>query len=320
MTRILFTGEEGNLAQGLIRELESAGETIEIVQPHAKHKAPQTKYHPWPELILNNIAPVIRETKADVVVHTAAIVNTDKCDNDPKNAIEVNLLLTQRVLKACEETGAKLVYYSTTATFDPSAPRPFSEITNQRPPTLYGITKLAGEHLVCGQTKVPWIVIRPCFVFGHPPRDHSSQICKMAVHQALLQHWTERAGPTPRVTLDPENLKDYMTTEDFSKAVAHVIYGVHNWGQIFNISNGEPVKMGAFFEVLREALQVPRLDMIWEPEADYMGHHIVSNAKVTTLTEWRPSIKPFDGVRALAKEAVQYVQDCKSGKAELLYR
>jgi nucleoside-diphosphate-sugar epimerase len=320
MNRILFTGEEGNLAQGLIRELEHIPE-FEICESHPRLKKIHTKYHPWPELDLasGTMIDAIRETSAEIIVHIAAIVNTDKCDNDPKMAIDANLLGTQQVLQACQETGVKLIYYSTTATYDPAAPRPFTEISNQRPPTLYGITKLAGEHLVCGQSKVPWIVIRPCFVFGHPPRDHSSQICKIAVHQSLLKHWPEKAGPIPHVTLDPENLKDYMTTKDFCRGVASVMQGDH-WGQIFNISNGEPIKMGQFFEVLREALGTDKLDMVWEPEADYMGHHIVSNSKITALTDWKPSDDPLDGVRKLAGDTEEYVKRCKEGKAELLYR
>jgi len=317
--RILFTGEEGNLAMGCAKALREAG--VSVVTIPARLTKVQTKYHPWPELCLDKhmIACAIHETQANVVVHTAALVNTDKCQADPREAIDVNLWKTHCVLDACRDTKAHLLYFSTTATYDPKAQRPFTEETEQKPPTLYGITKLAGEHLVCGQKAVPWMVVRPCFVFGHPPRDHSSQICKIAVHQALLESIIpERAGPTRRVTLSPNYRKDYMPLQDFAEAVVSMLIR-GRWGEVYNVSIENSRPMREYFNALRKAFGVPDLDMEWVPQDDYMGDHVVSSAKLRRDTGWKPKIDPIHAVHVLASEARAYVKLCERGDLPLLY-
>jgi dTDP-glucose 4,6-dehydratase len=317
--RVIFTGEEGNLATGCATALREAGVVVPSVNPRLK--SVQTRYHPWPELSLDKqaVAAAIRETEADVVVHTAALVNTDKCQADPREAINVNLWRTHCVLEACGETGARLLYFSTTATYDPRADRPFVESTEQRPPTLYGITKLAGEHLVCGQKIVPWMVVRPCFVFGHPPRDHSSQICKMAVHQALLESdKPERAGLTREVTLNPKCHKDYMPLQDFAEAVVAMLTK-GRWGEIYNVAAEADRPMGEYFDTLRDEFGLAALDMEWLAHEDYMQDHVVSSDKLRRDTGWKPKIDPIKAVRRLAAEARDYVRACDRGYTPLLY-
>lgn len=317
MKKILFTGEQGNLARNIAAMLPA--EEFKVLRPDAGRRV--SNHHPWPEMdILNHhFGRIVREMKPDIVVHSAAVVNTDKCAADPRRSIDVNLLGTHCVLEACESAGAKLVFFSTTATYDPNPlfPRPFTESSSQRPPTLYGITKYAAEMLVTGQADVPFSVIRPCFIFGDPPHDHSSQLCRVAVHSLLKKYWPEKAGPTPQVTLDPFSLKDYMRVEDFAQAVVSVLQR-DLWGQTFNVSYGTPRPMGWYFTSMEETMGIP-LDMEWLPERDYMGDHVVDSTRLRVATGWEPRTPQALGIFDLVKAATQYVNDCKEGRQELLY-
>lgn len=315
MKKILFTGEQGNLARNIAAILPR--DQFEVLSPDAGRRV--SNHHPWPEVdILNHkFGIIVKEVKPDIVVHSAAVVNTDKCAADPRRSIDVNLLGTHCVLEACEDVGAKLVFFSTTATYDPGVSRPYTEFSAQRPPTLYGITKYAAEMLVTGQHQVPNVVIRPCFIYGDPPHDHSSQLCRIAVHSLLKATWPEMAGPLPNVTLDPDCKKDYMRVEDFASAVASLL-GKEYWGEIFNVSYGFPHPMGWYFMELEKALGVP-LHMAWSPESDYMGDHVVSSSRLRACTEWEPAVPPEDGIRWLAESTKRYVAACKAGTEQLLY-
>lgn len=327
--KIFITGEAGQLARRLNESLTAAGHTIVDSQRAASGNDQWRKvvsgHHPWPEMDVrdyNEVLQAFRDQKPDIVIHSAAVVNTDKCSHNPKTAIDVNLLGTHNVLQACRKTGAKLVYFSTTATYDPhpSTPRPFKETTPQRPPTLYGITKFAGELLVTGQQEVPWMVIRPCFVYGDPPYDHSSQLCRLAVHTALQQLWPEKAGPTLKVTLNPDSLKDYMRVEDFSAAVTKLLtLSRFPDCEIFNVSGSDPRPMGDYFRQLAHLFQQD-LDMKWDPDADYMRDHLVDSRKLRFMTGWAPRIHWADGIVKLQDAAIHYVQTCFNDKTEPLYK
>lgn len=325
MSRILLTGEGGMLAREIALALQANGghEIVKIEDPALLRQV--AKFHRRQEVdcASNNFPEAVAKVRPDIIVHCAALVNTDKCDEDPALCLEANLMTTIRCLEAAKLSGAKLVYISTTASYDYRSfmPRPFHEGSPQRPPTLYGITKYAGEMLVTGQSQVPWLIIRPCFIFGDPPYDFSSAMARVAVHSALKVLWPEKAGPTPKVLLDPNNFKDYTRIENFAEGAALAInHGP--WGTmdaIYNISAERAQKTSNFYDALQGALGVP-LDVEWVPELDYMGDHVVSASRLRMATGWVPRISITAGAALLADRTREYIARCKSGAEELLYK
>lgn len=316
--RVLITGEAGNLALGIMNSMVSRKE-LEIIRSPTMSSC--SNHHNRLELDITNRPLLTREIialKPDVVIHSAAIVNTDKCNNNQDHCIEVNLNGTRNVLEACAKIRTKLIYISTTATYDPKAGKPYTEYSRQKPKTLYGITKYAGELLVTGQNEVPWIIVRPCFIFGCPPYDHSSQLTRIAMHTLLKYHWPEKAGPTPLVTLDPEKMKDYMYIQDFGESICEILLK-SPWYEIYNVSRETPMRMGDYFGILGEELNMA-LDMAWAPGADYMKHHVVSSQKLKTYTGWKPKIEISSGIHLMGVAAMEYINACKINKEVLLYK
>jgi nucleoside-diphosphate-sugar epimerase len=265
------------------------------------------------------------DTAPDVIVHFAAVVNTDKCEHNPTVCVDVNVEGTRRVLEACKEFKCKMLYISTTATYDPdkTIQRPYTEQSPQNPGTIYGITKYAGELLVRNQNVVPWVVIRPCFIVGNPPFDHSSQLCRVAMHGAIKQYWSERASvEMPRVTLNPEFYKDYMAEEDFSAALVLVL---KRWElaekNIFNVSNMRPRPMGEYFKLLSDYTE--RLgyavEMQWVPEADYMRDHLVDSHRLRSVLGWEPKTSIETKIGMLALNAQAEVIKARANLEELFY-
>lgn len=316
--RVWISGEGGNLAMNIHQlllqstKLQPAKSTWRFTDQVAQHHNRLEV-----DILGQKLEAAIEQSEADIVVHSAAVVNTDKCQADPTRAIEVNLLGTQYILNICRQLKKKLVYFSTTATYDPdpACQRPYTEASRQRPPTLYGITKYAGELLVTGQSEVPWIVVRPCFIYGDPPLDFSSQLCRVAVHSALKQLRPNLAGTIPRVTLDPAALKDYMRVEDFAAAVIKLLEGEF-WGEILNVSAQQARPMREYFTMLENELEFP-IHMLWVPEADYMGDHLVSSTRLRGLAGWQPRMSVPEGISLLAHRTLQYVENLPQ---EVLYK
>ena len=315
--KIFITGEAGLLAWAIKQQAAAFG--IEVLSAPIGLTSKVTEHHAWRELnvLSSTFLHTIKQLKPDCIIHSAAVVNTDKCLANPQRCVEVNLHGTRLVLETCQKLKIPILYLSTTATYEPKQHLPLVETSLQRPKTLYGITKYAGECLVTGQNIAPWLVLRPCFIFGDPPRDHSSQLCRVVMHYFIKKYLPGEAGPIPRVTLDPYKVKDYMRVEDFARAVLMVIekFWPFKISKIFNVSIEQARPMIEYFN----ATNIP-LELEWVRQEDYLGHHVVSSAKLRESIDWQPQINPIIGVRILVNKAMLFIMQAKKLKEKLYYQ
>ncbi len=96
------------------------------------------------EAVENDIA----EKKPDVLIHTAAMVNVDRCEDNPEEAKYLNTEVTRQLAVLCDKYGIKMVYISTDAVFDGENPRLYVEEDMTNPLNVYGQTKHEGEYAV----------------------------------------------------------------------------------------------------------------------------------------------------------------------------
>jgi len=93
------------------------------------------------------VRSTVRDLGVDTVYHLAAILSA-KGEKDPRRTWRTNVEGVLNVLEAARESGSSVFIPSSIAAFGASAPRdPTPQETIQRPSTMYGITKVAGELL-----------------------------------------------------------------------------------------------------------------------------------------------------------------------------
>ncbi len=91
---------------------------------------------------------VVAENGIDTVYHLAAILSA-KAEGMPEKAWAVNMNGLENLLEGARGEGAALFVPSSIAAFGPTTPSdPTPQDTIQRPNTMYGVTKVAGE-LLC---------------------------------------------------------------------------------------------------------------------------------------------------------------------------
>jgi len=94
------------------------------------------------------LAAAVREHRADTVFHLAAILSA-VAETKPQVAYHVNMGGLFNVLEVARESGSALFVPSSIAAFGPSTPPdPAPQDAIQRPTSMYGVTKVAGE-LLC---------------------------------------------------------------------------------------------------------------------------------------------------------------------------
>ena len=87
----------------------------------------------------------ILQSAPDYLIHTAALINVDLCEEETELAYQLNCELTEFLAQICAEISCKMVYISTDAVFDGQDERLYSEEDMTGPVNEYGKTKLLGE-------------------------------------------------------------------------------------------------------------------------------------------------------------------------------
>jgi dTDP-4-dehydrorhamnose reductase len=108
---------------------------------------------------------VVADEQPDIVISTAAFHKVEECEKQPLVAFDVNAVGAANLAQACQSAGCALVFFSTDYVFGNAQRRPYSETDLPQPLNAYGVSKLAGEHLVAIGCKCHFI-IRTCGLYG----------------------------------------------------------------------------------------------------------------------------------------------------------
>lgn len=131
--RILVTGANGQLGT----ELQPLLEPHEVVPVDL------------PELDITDRALVLgafHEIDPDIVINCAAMTAVDDCETKLDLAYAVNAMAVRHLAEGCRTVGAHLTTISTDYVFDGTKVGPYHEWDDTCPASVYGRSKLAGEH------------------------------------------------------------------------------------------------------------------------------------------------------------------------------
>jgi nucleoside-diphosphate-sugar epimerase len=223
--------------------------------------------------------------QTDIIVHSGAYVGTDFCNEYPEQAIKTNVQGTKNIVDICNKYKISLIYFSTTAIFDPndySESKPITEKTNINPQTLYGITKYAGEMICKKLCKQPTLIVRPVFGFGDFPHDLHSAITKIIfTHLYNKEFNTEKKI---KVLLNPYIKKSYTRVENIAMAVLALLDFNKNDEINLGESYLDAIDWNEIFRVLgNKSYTNYRESVEFIPSADYLHYHNIDNTKMKRM-------------------------------------
>ncbi len=111
------------------------------------------------------VVELVRNTFPDVIVHTAANIDNDFCEQNRQEAFAVNVEGTKNLCHAAKLLGAKMVFISTEYVFDGEKNAPYTEEDPCSPVNYYGELKAMAEQEVKTMLK-NYLILRPGILYG----------------------------------------------------------------------------------------------------------------------------------------------------------
>ncbi|KAA0955717.1 L-threonine 3-dehydrogenase [Sporosarcina sp. ANT_H38] len=150
MKKIMVTGALGQIGSELIAKLRSEYGTENVLATDIR-RADTTTEGPFEVLDVtdaNNMHTLAKDFGADTMMHMAALLSA-KAEDEPLFAWNLNMGGLMNALEVSRELDMQFFTPSSIGAFGPSTPKKDTpQDTLQRPTTMYGVNKVAGE-LLC---------------------------------------------------------------------------------------------------------------------------------------------------------------------------
>ena len=151
MKRILVTGAAGQVGTELVPALRERYGEDAVLATDLKPLDGVLAEGPAQQLDCMDakaVADAVKTHRADTVYHLAALLSAT-AEKQPRRGYELNMGTLVNVLEVACEAKCAVFTPSSIGAFGPTTPRnPTPQDTIQRPTTMYGVTKVAGE-LLC---------------------------------------------------------------------------------------------------------------------------------------------------------------------------
>jgi nucleoside-diphosphate-sugar epimerase len=153
MKRVLITGALGQLGSELAATLRDRLGAANVVVSDIRTDINRDLIEGGPFELLDatdgtRIADIVRQHRIDTIYHLAALLSAT-AEARPQAAWQLNMGSLFAVLEVAREAGCAVFTPSSIGSFGPETPKEWtSQDTLQRPTSMYGVTKVAGE-LLC---------------------------------------------------------------------------------------------------------------------------------------------------------------------------
>lgn len=163
--KIFITGGSGMLGQFLNIELGKHHEILTYFNNNPGN-CRQFNYVQFQITDYKKLEDVFVNFKPEVVIHTAALSNNEKADQQAADVVyDVNVNATLQIAQLCEKYNAKLIYTSTDSVYAGYRGSYLKEDAKLIPVSLYAETKLMGEVKI-KETFDDYLILRVALLIG----------------------------------------------------------------------------------------------------------------------------------------------------------
>lgn len=180
---------------------------------------------------LSGLAETVRQVAPDVIVNAAAYTAVDKAETETELAHTINARAPDVLADEADRLGVWLVHYSTDYVFDGTGDQARNESAPTNPLSVYGRTKLEGEHAVARCAK--YLIFRTSWVYAARGANFAKTMLRLAAERDQLRVIDDQIGaPTGAELLadvTAHALRSCIANPDLAGTYHLVADGETNW-------------------------------------------------------------------------------------------
>ena len=184
--KILLLGMNGQVGWELQRSLAPLGELVAL---DFDSPGPLAADFTQPEAL----AATLRAVAPQIIVNAAAHTAVDKAEAEPELARTINAEAPAVLAREAQALGAWLVHYSTDYVFDGSGTAPWREDSPTGPLSIYGQTKLEGEHAIRA-SGCNHLILRTSWVYAARGGNFARTMLRLAAERDRLSIIDDQIG------------------------------------------------------------------------------------------------------------------------------
>ncbi len=170
--RILLLGKNGQVGWELQRSLAPLGQVLALDSKSQDYCGDLAD--------LKGLAATVQRFAPDIIVNAAAYTAVDKAESEPEQALRVNAEAPAVLAAEARKLNALLVHYSTDYVFAGDGDTPWQESDPTGPLSVYGTTKLQGEHAI--QTSgCAHLIFRTSWVYAAQGNNFAKTMLRLAI-------------------------------------------------------------------------------------------------------------------------------------------
>jgi len=183
--KILIFGKGGQVGWELQRSLSVLGEVVALDSDSESLCGDFTD--------LQGLAETVRAVNPDVIVNAAAHTAVDKAESEAELARTINATAAGVLAAEAKRINALLVHYSTDYVFDGGGDKAWVETDSTAPLSVYGSTKLEGEHLI-QKSGCRHLIFRTSWVYGARGGNFAKTMLRLAAERDALSIINDQIG------------------------------------------------------------------------------------------------------------------------------
>ncbi len=188
--KLLVTGRDGQVATSLAvrAAAEPRIEIVNVGRPGIDLAHPDT------------LRGIVAAVRPDIVVSAAAYTAVDLAEDEPELAMIVNAIAPGVLAAEAAAANLPIIHLSTDYVFSGDGDRPYREDDETGPRSVYGETKLAGEHAVAAANP-RHVILRTAWVYSPFGKNFARTMLRLAADRDTVSVVADQWG-NPTSALD----------------------------------------------------------------------------------------------------------------------
>ena len=239
----------------------------------------------------------VETTPVDLIIHLASPASPTDFDRIPLEIIRANVLGTWRLLEIARETGAMLLYASSSEAYGQAEVHPqpegyFGNVDPTGPRACYDESKRLGETLVATYVRsfaVCARIIRIFNTYGPRMRPDDGRVVPEFIISALR-------GQPLQLHSGRLQTRSFCFVDDLVRGILQVAFDPDNAGEVFNLGNPDEITIRHLAEAIVEVTGSASslIDALGRVQDPIRRRPDIT--KVSARYGWRPAIELREGI------------------------